>query len=113
MRSRKCTRGISPALDPFFRFWAAGCCTRHYLGTSGQPELASAVDECLSKSVPYLRGEPYFAFDVPVTCGFEKSDSSSLGFTITFSMTIFSVGTVNSLIPFAAGAAGRTFVSIR
>jgi hypothetical protein len=53
----------------------------------------------------------YLVFGATAISGFEKSFSSSLGFTTTFSMVIFSAGTGGSLNPFAVRATWRTFVS--
>src|SRR2546426_10788188 len=53
----------------------------------------------------------YLAFDATSIWGFENSDSSSLGFTTTVSMIVFSAGTSGSLSPSAVWATGRTFVS--
>ena len=55
----------------------------------------------------------YLAFAATGSSGFEKWFSSSLGFTMTFSTMIFSLGTTGSLNPFAVRATWRTFVSKR
>jgi len=47
----------------------------------------------------------YLVFGATAISGFEKWFSSSLGFTTTFSMVIFSAGTGGSLNPFAVRAA--------
>jgi hypothetical protein len=53
----------------------------------------------------------YLVFDAAQIFGFENRDSSSLGFTSTLVMLIFSGGTGGSLNPSAVLATWRTFVS--
>ena len=53
----------------------------------------------------------YLAFDAVASCGLENDASSSLGFTVTLSMRIFSGGTGVSRNPVAVLLTGRTFVS--
>jgi hypothetical protein len=81
---------------------------------SASPSTLSAGPQVRLRStanVGWASAIGYFVFAALVTSGFEKSFSSSLGFTTTLSMMIFSGGTGTSFIPTAVWATGRTFVS--